>query len=155
MEGGVMDIVKRLREQDSMIDPNKTYQTKSGHEWRYYGESGDGQIHGAYKLSDGTWRMDVWKKDGTYVDILNSPIRNSPIGLVEVKMRIKLLAEQAGFLPYNAPGMNPVLEKFAELIVKECVGVVEGGRFLHDQAPTALFAKECSSAIKEHFGVEQ
>ena len=47
------------------------------------------------------------------------------------------------------------LYKFAELIIQECVGVVEGGRFLHDQAPTALFAKECSSAIKRHFGVEE
>ena len=46
-------------------------------------------------------------------------------------------------------------EKFAELIVRECVGVVEGGHFLHDQAPAALFAKECSSAIKRHFGVEE
>jgi hypothetical protein len=44
---------------------------------------------------------------------------------------------------------------FAELIVRECVGVVEGGHFLHDQAPTALFAKECSGAIKRHFGVEE
>ena len=46
-------------------------------------------------------------------------------------------------------------ERFAELIVRECVGVVEGGRFLHDQAPTAIFAKECSDAIKRHFGVEE
>ena len=46
-------------------------------------------------------------------------------------------------------------DKFAELIVEECIGVVEGGRFLHDQAPTALFAKECSGAIKRHFGVEE
>jgi hypothetical protein len=45
--------------------------------------------------------------------------------------------------------------KFAELIVRECVGVVEGGRFLHDQAPTAIFAKECSGAIKRHFGVTE
>jgi len=44
--------------------------------------------------------------------------------------------------------------KFAELIVKECTNVIEGGRFLHEQAPTALFAKECSAAIKRHFGVE-
>ena len=47
------------------------------------------------------------------------------------------------------------VEKFAELIVQECVGVVEGGRFLHDQAPTAIFARECSHAIKRHFGVEE
>lgn len=45
--------------------------------------------------------------------------------------------------------------KFAELIIKECVNVVEGGSFLHDQAPTAIFAKECSAAIKRHFGVNQ
>ena len=50
---------------------------------------------------------------------------------------------------------EPLREKFAELIVAECIGVVEGGRFLHDQAPTALFAKECSGAIKRHFGVEE
>ena len=50
---------------------------------------------------------------------------------------------------------EPLREKFAELIIRECVGVVEGGRFLHDQAPTALFAKECSGAIKRHFGVEE
>ena len=47
------------------------------------------------------------------------------------------------------------VEKFAELIVKECVNVVDGGSFLHDQAPTAIFAKECSAAIKRHFGVEE
>ena len=47
------------------------------------------------------------------------------------------------------------VEKFTELIVRECVGVVEGGHFLHDQAPTALFAKECSGEIKKHFGVEE
>jgi hypothetical protein len=47
------------------------------------------------------------------------------------------------------------MEQFAELIVKECVNVVEGGSFLHDQAPTAIFAKECSAAIKRHFGVEE
>lgn len=46
-------------------------------------------------------------------------------------------------------------ERFAELIVKECTNVIEGGRFLHDQAPTAVFAKECSGAIKRHFGVER
>jgi hypothetical protein len=47
------------------------------------------------------------------------------------------------------------MREFAELIVRECVGVVEGGRFLHPQAPTAIFAKECSSAIKRHFGVTE
>ena len=77
--------------------------------------------------------------------------------------RIKELAEKAGAETWSRAPMRAVtglaftdenLKKFAELIVLECVGVVEGGHFLHDQAPAALFAKECSSAIKKHFGVE-
>lgn len=39
--------------------------------------------------------------------------------------RIKELAEQAGFIPDNAPDMNPVLEKFAELIVYECLSIMK------------------------------
>ena len=53
------------------------------------------------------------------------------------------------------PDIEMDVKKFAELIVKECVNVVEGGSFLHDQAPTAIFAKECSAAIKRHFGVKE
>ena len=68
--------------------------------------------------------------------------------------RIRELAEQAGWDNHHSK-FDTRIEKFAELIVRECVGVVEGGHFLHDQAPTALFAKECSGAIKRHFGVEE
>ena len=39
--------------------------------------------------------------------------------------RIKELAEKAGFIPDNAPEMNSVLEKFAELIVKDCVNFID------------------------------
>ena len=73
--------------------------------------------------------------------------------------RIQQLAEQA--TTYIEPTANSGegwifdKEKFAELIVAECIGVVEGGSFLHDQAPTAIFARECSGAIKRHFGVEE
>ena len=67
--------------------------------------------------------------------------------------KIKQLALQAGQgEPFHIP--PEFIEKFAELIVQECIGVVEGGSFLHDQAPTAIFARECSGAIKRHFGVE-
>ena len=55
--------------------------------------------------------------------------------------------------PYSSVMVD--LERFAEKIIKECTNVVEGGRFLHDQAPTALFAKECSGAIKRHFGIKE
>jgi hypothetical protein len=67
--------------------------------------------------------------------------------------RIKELAEQA---TDNILGVKILDDaKFAEFIIKECVNVVEGGSFLHDQAPTAIFAKECSAAIKRHFGVKE
>ena len=70
------------------------------------------------------------------------------------KERVSQLVQQVGTDVsgkwVNIDNMN----QFAELIVRECVSVVEGGSFLHDQAPTAIFAKECSSAIKRHFGVK-
>ena len=74
--------------------------------------------------------------------------------------RFQKLAEQAEkYADDNFKGENfwtqAYESKFAELIVRECVGVVEGGRFLHEQAPTAVFARECSGAIKRHFGVEE
>ena len=73
--------------------------------------------------------------------------------------KIKLLWDKAVTLVEQEPdgdwSLDTIKDKFAELIVQECIGVVEGGRFLHDQAPTALFAKECSGAIKRHFGVEE
>jgi hypothetical protein len=72
--------------------------------------------------------------------------------------RIKELAEQATTIieatEYSGEGWIFNKEKFAELIVRECIDIVEGGNFLHDQAPTAIFARECSGAIKQHFGVK-
>ena len=80
----------------------------------------------------------------------------------EMNEQIRQLAGQAldQVVPYTWTRLDydeiqRLQEYFAELIVRECVGVVEGGHFLHDQAPTALFAKECSGAIKRHFGVEE
>ena len=73
--------------------------------------------------------------------------------------RIRVLAEQAGFMDswFSESGddCERELKKFAELIVQECVNMVAVGSFLHDQAPTAIFAIECSAAIKQHFGVEE
>ncbi len=74
--------------------------------------------------------------------------------------RIRELSKQAGYKPLSPPTfadeLNEIfMRKFAELIVRECVGVVEGGRFLHDDAPAARFARECSGAIKRHFGVAE
>lgn len=44
---------------------------------------------------------------------------------------------------------------YAELVVKECTDVINNGRFLHDEAPTAVFAKECTTAINRHFGLDE
>ena len=71
-------------ERKGWIDPNKTYQTKSGREWRYYGENGNGQIHGAFKDILGFWCVDVWRENGEYFHHYDSSM-----DLVEAKPRIK------------------------------------------------------------------
>ena len=49
----------------------------------------------------------------------------------------------------------PELEKFAELIVRECAGIVddkiEVSRYVHE----AELLRECSTTIKLHFGVAE
>jgi hypothetical protein len=69
--------------------------------------------------------------------------------------RIKLLAEQAGYLPDNF-GIGhwdmPECKKFAELIILECMDIA------HTHTPQT---EECEyqwlihNKIKEHFGVEE
>ena len=71
------------------------------------------------------------------------------------KERVDQLVQQVGTDTSGKWVNIDKMDQFAELIVRECAGVVEGGSFLHDQAPTAMFAKVCSSAIKRHFGVKQ
>lgn len=70
--------------------------------------------------------------------------------------RIKELLSQAGFDPdgIQRMGVMSQAERFAQLIIQDCIGVVTGGSFLHEKAPDAIFAKECSRAIEQHFGVE-
>ena len=76
--------------------------------------------------------------------------------------RIKELAEQAGYKHPDAVGMCEDYayfdhEKFAELIVRECVGIVEGispgYKDYRDQIEDA-FRRDCMEEIKQHFGVE-
>lgn len=67
--------------------------------------------------------------------------------------RIKELAEQAGFNPYNYQGSNSALfEKFAELIIQECISKLDEEIYRSidgdgDEAWHDLI-------LKEHFGVE-
>jgi len=60
--------------------------------------------------------------------------------------RIQLLAHKAGLPTYNPEGIPTKLEKFAELIVKECasVALMSNGNNLY-----------VCELIKEHFGVEE
>jgi len=69
--------------------------------------------------------------------------------------RIRELAIEAGF--YANPDVEK-FEKFAELIVRECVGVVEnlspGYNDYRNQIEDA-FRGDCVEKIREHFGVEE
>ena len=58
--------------------------------------------------------------------------------------RIRDLAREAGLLVHNPTGVPTKLDKFAQLIVRECA----------DIADTAEPYKS-SDLIKKHFGVEQ
>jgi hypothetical protein len=98
-----------------------------------------------------------------------------------MKKRIKLLAEQAGFHFYdmhNVDGQDlgesieadewSAAEKFAELIVRECVGILET-EIADVLAPKTIFNQDewdknnmCFTLLvnmitltKEHFGVEE
>ena len=61
--------------------------------------------------------------------------------------RLKELAADAGYPDYMTYGQDKVLERFAELLVRECVGVADhsniNGKSIIGQR------------IKEHFGVEE
>ena len=61
--------------------------------------------------------------------------------------RIKQLVRQAGFLNKDEES----IEYFAELIVKECIDLVEG--YTKQRTHTTFYKAE--EQIKQHFGVEE
>ena len=72
--------------------------------------------------------------------------------------RILQLAKQAGLDDDMFPldeWDNPELEKFAELIVRECVMLVEGFILEQEVALDDYQEYEASAVLKEHFGVEE
>jgi len=86
--------------------------------------------------------------------------------------RIKELAHEAGLPTYNPEGIPTKLEKFAELIVGECIEqlVKEGDAWeqfsrnppqgQETNASAALFAayrlkEDAVARLEEHFGVEE
>ena len=73
--------------------------------------------------------------------------------------RIQQLAHEAGLPTYNPQGIPTKLEKFAELIVRECVKFCkhESNDDDLDEYDMGMWAKAESikTSIKEHFGVEE
>lgn len=71
--------------------------------------------------------------------------------------RIKELADRAGEYADFESGLctDEFLEKFAELIVKECAGVCDDERDSTDSEFGKLVAEGCALKIMEHFGVEE
>ena len=65
--------------------------------------------------------------------------------------KIRELAEQAGYstdpVPYLNPGVDPRLEKFAELIVRDCIKAVDNSGGDNAEYHT--------DSIKKHFGVAE
>ena len=73
--------------------------------------------------------------------------------------RIKELAEQAGFKTnWQHEDVQALkmarFEKFAELIVQECVTVLNK-RFMGDLNREDLEVRRCIEDVKKHFGVEE
>ena len=68
--------------------------------------------------------------------------------------RIQELAHEAGLPTYNPEGIPTKLEKFAELIVRECIEVID-----NTSDNTKLMRvdpyQKIIWAIEEHFGVEE
>ena len=77
--------------------------------------------------------------------------------------RIRELAHEAGLPTYNPEGVPTKLEKFAELIVRECIDKIETYRIPVGNSAAGEMAcewtydalKEIRDDIKEHFGVEE
>jgi len=74
-----------------------------------------------------------------------------------MNQRIKLLAEQAGFFPTELTSVGPSVEKFAQLIIRECAEVC----YDHSRAAGGVDTdfgygyKDCGDDIKRNFGVEK
>ena len=72
--------------------------------------------------------------------------------------RIRELAREAGLLAYNPEGPPTKLEKFAELIVKECAEICRRQQYYDadDEHKRGVNggSRTCMNAIKREFGVE-
>jgi hypothetical protein len=70
--------------------------------------------------------------------------------------RIRELAEQAGYPDYMTYGQDKVLERFAELIVKECMACsIWVGKNNTNTVEPIHTAHTINQRIKQQFGVEE
>ena len=81
--------------------------------------------------------------------------------------RIKQLAEQAGMGPWgvgNDDNVSEIVEKFAEMLIKECITIVdeqkeclhEEQQYWHDRDyGYEMAVNDASKGIKQFFGVEE
>jgi len=70
--------------------------------------------------------------------------------------RIKELAEQAGFFPTELTQVGPSVEKFAELIVRECMNIARTVGNISEPDDWALDrCYEIEQRIQDRFGVEE
>ena len=67
--------------------------------------------------------------------------------------QIKELLEQAG-VKYVTMPKDTVYEKFAELIVRECISTLNK-RFMGDLNREDMEVRRCIEDVKKHFGVEE
>jgi hypothetical protein len=68
--------------------------------------------------------------------------------------RIKELARESGLLVHNPEGVPTKLEKFSELLIEECISVVQnlspGYKDYRDQIEDA-FRRDCIEEMRKHF----
>ena len=78
--------------------------------------------------------------------------------------RIRQLAEQAGAVFEQTNGLNDCpqdslvgdeIEKFAELIVRECARVIDRGDGEMSSMAETIWCNVCRDDILKHFGVEE
>ena len=78
---------------------------------------------------------------------------------IQMNDKIRQLAEQASHqspdgYPVTIPYSKDFAEKFAELIIRECVQVC-ADRGAHHDGLYSAWADDCSKRIGKHFGVEE
>lgn len=64
------------------------------------------------------------------------------------------LAKQAGVSAQSETTLHPNQVKFAELLINECIGVVNK-RYMGDNNREDFEVRRCVEDLKKHFGVEE